>query len=68
MIARDLDGLTLRNKIRAAVAYVGAIVACVAAPILGFVFNARGKSGAGLAVAWLPVAGALVALAIPAPY
>ena len=49
-------------------AYTAAVIACVAAPIIGFVFNKRGKVGTGLAVAWLPAAGALVAAMMPAPY
>jgi len=49
-------------------AFGGGVIACLAAPIAGFVFNARGKAGVGMLVAWLPVAGALLALAIPAPY
>jgi hypothetical protein len=48
--------------------YTAGVIACVAAPIVGFVFNRRGKAGVGLIVAWLPPAGALLALAIPAPY
>jgi hypothetical protein len=51
-----------------AAGYIAAVFACLAAPVLGFIFNARGKGGLGLAVAWLPPAGALLALAIPAPY
>jgi hypothetical protein len=51
-----------------AAAYTAGVMVCVAAPIAGFVFNRRGKTGAGVLVAWLPVLGALVALAIPAPY
>jgi len=51
-----------------AVAYAAAVIACLAASIAGFVFNRRGKAGAGIVAAWLPVAGALVALMIPAPY
>jgi hypothetical protein len=51
-----------------AVAYAGGVTACLAAPIAGFVFNKRGKTGTGVLVAWLPPAGALLALAIPAPY
>ena len=43
-------------------------IACVVGPVAGFVFNARGKIGAGLLIAWLPPAGALLALMIPAPY
>ncbi len=52
----------------AGIAYTAAVIACLAAPIVGFILNKRGKSGAGLAVAWLPVAGALMVLMIPAPY
>jgi hypothetical protein len=52
----------------AAAAYVAAVIACLAAPVAAFVFNGRGKAGLGLAVAWLPVAGAMVALMVPAPY
>jgi hypothetical protein len=52
----------------AAVAYVGAIVGCLAAPVAGFSLKNRAKPGIGLAVAWLPVAGALLALMVPAPY
>jgi hypothetical protein len=52
----------------AVVAFVAAVIACLAAPIAGFVFNKKGKTGLGLAVAWLPAAGALLALVIPAPY
>ena len=51
-----------------AAAYTAGVIACVAAPIAGFVFNRRGKTRAGVLVAWLPVLGTLVALAIPAPY
>jgi hypothetical protein len=51
-----------------AVAYTGMVIACVAAPAAGFILNRRGKAGPGLAVAWLPPAFALAALAIPAPY
>ena len=48
--------------------YAAGLIACLAAPIAGFLFNGRGKSGAGVLIAWLPAAGALLALAIPAPY
>ncbi len=51
-----------------AAGYVVAVIGCVAAPIAGFVFNRRGKTGVGLAAAWLPIAGALGALMVPAPY
>ncbi len=49
-------------------AYAVGVIACLAAPIAGFVFNGRGKAGVGVLIAWLPAAGALLALAIPAPY
>jgi hypothetical protein len=49
-------------------AYTAGVIACLAAPIAGFIFNARGKFGPGLLIAWLPAAAALLALAIPAPY
>jgi hypothetical protein len=49
-------------------AYAAGVIACLAAPVAGIVFNGRGKIGAGVLVAWLPPAGALLALAIPAPY
>jgi hypothetical protein len=52
----------------AATGYVLAVIACLVAPIVGFVLNRRGKTGAGVAAAWLPIAGALAALAVPAPY
>jgi hypothetical protein len=48
--------------------YILALVACVAAPVAGFMLNRRGKTGVGIAAAWLPVAGALSALMVPAPY
>ncbi len=49
-------------------AYAAGVIACLAAPVAGFIFNAHGSVRAGLAVAFLPPAGALLALAIPAPY
>jgi hypothetical protein len=52
----------------AAAGYIAAVIGCVVAPVAGFVLNRRGKSGVGVLAAWLPVAGALVAMAIPAPY
>jgi hypothetical protein len=48
--------------------YVLALIACLAAPVAGFTLNRRGKTGVGMAAAWLPVAGALSALMVPAPY
>ena len=52
----------------AAVAYGAAVIACVAAPVAGFVLNSRGKTGPGLLVAWLPAIVALVLTVMPAPY
>jgi hypothetical protein len=51
-----------------AVTYFTAVIACLVAPIAGFMLNKRGKSGLGLAVAWLPPAVALLAVLIPPPY
>jgi len=51
-----------------AAGYAAAVIACVAAPVVGFVLSRRGKSAPGLLVAWMPPAGALLAFAIPAPY
>jgi len=59
---------SMHAGVLAGIAFIMAVIACLAAPIVGFILNRRGKSPAGLAVAWLPVAGALVALMIPAPY
>jgi len=52
----------------AGIAYVGAVTGCLAAPLAGFAFSRRSTAGLGLAVVWLPVAGALVVMMIPAPY
>jgi hypothetical protein len=52
----------------AAVVFIVAVIACLAAPVAGFFLNRRAKAGLGLSVAWLPAAGALLALIIPAPY
>jgi len=49
-------------------AYVAGVIACVALPVAGFIFNARGKVGLGLLHAWLPPIAALIVMAIPAPY
>ena len=47
-------------------AYVAAIIACVAAPVAGFIANGRKKAGL-LALACMPPVG-MVALMISAPY
>jgi hypothetical protein len=52
----------------AAAGYIAAVMACIAAPIIGFVLSRRGTAALALAIAWMPVAGALVALMAPAPY
>ncbi len=49
-------------------AYTAAIVFCLLAPVAAFICNGRGKSGLALTLAWLPPAGAVVALMVPAPY
>lgn len=49
-------------------AYAAAVVVCLAAPIAGFVFMRHGKAAHGAIMAWMPPAGALVALLMPAPY
>ena len=52
----------------ATVGYIVAVIACLVAPVAGFIFNSRGKTVLGLTTAWIPVAGALTALVLPAPY
>jgi hypothetical protein len=59
---------SMHAGVLAAMAYFAAVIACLAAPIAGFIFNRRGKARLGLAVAWLPPAAAMVAMIIPAPY
>jgi hypothetical protein len=54
--------------VAAMAAYVAAILASAAAPIVDFVLDRRGKPGLGPAVAFMPPLGALVALMVPAPY
>ena len=49
-------------------AYSLAVVACVVAPIAGFILKKRGKGGIGLATAWVPPFGALVVMLLPPPY
>ena len=49
-------------------AYSTAILVCVAAPIAGFIVNNHGKPAFGAALASMPPAGAIIALALPAPY
>ena len=51
-----------------AIGYVGAIIACVGAPIAGLVLVKKGKPDAGMIVALLPLLGAAIAMLVPAPY
>ena len=51
-----------------AAGYAAMVIACVAAPVAGLILHRLGKTSAGVAVAWLPPAGAVLALAIPPPY
>ena len=48
--------------------YVAAVIACVAAPVAGFILARRAKPVPGLLIAWTPPIGALLALTIPPPY
>jgi hypothetical protein len=50
------------------VAYVAAVIACVAAPMVGFILIRRGKPAPGVIVAWVPAAGAVAAMLLPPPY
>lgn len=52
----------------AAALYGAAVIACLVAPFIGFMFNRRGKGPLGLTIACLPLAGALIALSLPPPY
>ena len=52
----------------ATAAYTAAVLGCLAVPVAGLVLHRRGKTTIGMLIAWLPPAGALLALAIPAPY
>ena len=49
------------------VAYSAAVIACIAAPLIGLVFRRYGKIAPGLVIAWTPPVGALLALVLP-PY
>ncbi len=51
-----------------AAAYIAGVIACVVAPVAGFILYAAGKRGAAQLIAWLPSAAGLAALMIPAPY
>ena len=51
-----------------AAGFAAAVIACLAAPIAGLVLIRRGRVGAAIIIAWLPPAGALVAMLLPPPY
>ncbi len=59
---------SLRAGAAVEVIYAAGIIACVAAPIAGFMLNGNGRVAPGQFVAWLPAIGALAALVMPAPY
>ena len=50
------------------VAYVAAVIACVTAPIVGFILTRRGKPAPAIIAAWVPPAGALAAMLLPPSY
>jgi hypothetical protein len=50
------------------VAYMAAVIACIAAPIVGFVFMRYGRPTPGIMISWMPTAGALLAMMLPPPY
>ena len=49
-------------------AYTAAVLFCLVAPLAGVLLATRGKLRLGVAVAFVPPAGALAALMIPPPY
>ena len=49
-------------------AYIAAVIACSAAPVAGFILHRYGKPRLALALTGMPLAGAVVAALIPAPY
>ncbi|MBS0246168.1 MAG: hypothetical protein JSR61_06070 [Proteobacteria bacterium] len=51
-----------------ALLYGGAVVACLAAPVAGFMLNRRGKGPLGVVVSFLPPAGFAIALTLPPSY
>jgi hypothetical protein len=44
----------LRGDPASVAAWLGALVACLAAPAIGFLLRRRGYAGPGVLVAWLP--------------
>lgn len=54
----------MHGEIGVAIGWGAMFIACLAAPVLGFVLLRRGRPGAGVLLAWVPVAiGALAAVA-----
>ena len=52
----------------AAILFVSAIIACVVAPVAGFVLKRRGNIGVGLLLAWVPPVVGVLVLLTPPPY
>ena len=48
--------------------YTVVVIACLAAPVVGVVLQRRGKTAAGMLIAYLPLAGVAVVLLMPATY
>ena len=48
--------------------YAVVVIACLAAPVVGIVLQRRGKTAAGMLIAYLPLAGVAVVLLMPATY
>ena len=48
--------------------YFGFVALCIAAPVLAFIVQSRGKTGLAFGLALGPPIGALLAAMIPAPY
>ena len=49
-----------------AVVYSAVVIACLAAPVVGVVLHRRGKTAAGMLIAYLPLAGVALVLLMPA--
>ncbi len=52
----------------ATVVYAAGVIACIVAPVAGFVLNGSHHKTAAQFTAWLPSVGALAAILLPAPY
>jgi hypothetical protein len=49
-------------------AWIAMVIFCIAAPVGGFVLRAYRRLATGLALAWLPLFGALIAVSLPPRY